>query len=267
MTDPSIVEQVESLKHLLMAQATGGYPDAAEYAALRHQLLAEPYIRDRLPAFVRTCSSLLEFWGYIQPKYAHYRERREHLAEEFAPLIQALIDRQTAPLDSLVSSQVARVDTPYIQQLWQKALDRRATDFDGAVTAARTMLESVCKLILDTKGITYIPTSDLPHLYDKAVKSLSLAASQQTERCLKQILGGCCSVVLGVGTLRNLLSDAHGKGKQPEFVSSDYAALAVNLSGAVAFFLLARIADESGAITEQELEAMFPGWAITAQST
>ena len=266
LTDPSIVEQVESLKNLMAAGATGGYPDAAEYVLLRYQLLSDPCIRDRLPAFVRTCSSPVEFWGYIQPKYAHYRERRAHIAEEFAPLIQALIDRQTAPLDSLVSSQVALVDAPYIQQLWQKALDRRATDFDGGITAARAMLESVCKLILDTKGIPYTPGSDHPDLYDKAAKSLSLAASQQTERCLKQILGGCRSVVLGVGTLRNLLSDAHGKGKQVELVSADYASLAVNLSGASTFFLLSRLADESGAIAEQELEAMFPWWGTTAES-
>ncbi|MDR6378913.1 abortive infection family protein [Paraburkholderia caledonica] len=56
-----------------------------------------------------------------------------------------------------------------------------------------------------------------------------------------QILGGCQSVVEGLGALRNKLSDAHGKGKRAVKPAARHAELAVNLSGALALYLLATL--------------------------
>jgi hypothetical protein len=55
----------------------------------------------------------------------------------------------------------------------------------------------------------------------------------------KQILGGCTAVVEGLGSLRNRLSDSHGKGKAPVKPATRHAELAVNLAGATATFLVA----------------------------
>ena len=52
------------------------------------------------------------------------------------------------------------------------------------------------------------------------------------------ILGGCTAVVEGLGTLRNRLSDAHGKGKIAAKPQPRHAELAVNLSGALTQFVL-----------------------------
>ena len=45
-------------------------------------------------------------------------------------------------------------------------------------------------------------------------------------------------MVEGLGTMRNKLSDAHGRGKRPVKPSARHAALAVNLAGATATFLV-----------------------------
>ena len=55
----------------------------------------------------------------------------------------------------------------------------------------------------------------------------------------KQILGGCSSIVNGLGNLRNTHGDAHGKGKIKHYrPSARHAELAVNLAGSMALFLI-----------------------------
>jgi hypothetical protein len=44
------------------------------------------------------------------------------------------------------------IDIRSVSEMWHKALDRRTDDPDGAITAARTLLETVCKHILDELG-------------------------------------------------------------------------------------------------------------------
>jgi hypothetical protein len=99
-------------------------------------------------------------------------------------------------------------------------------------------LESVCKIILDRLEIPHENDVDLPGLYRLVASQLVLAPSQQTENVFKQILGGCQTVVEGVGAIRNKLGDAHGQGASPVRPSSHYAELAVNLAGAMATFLV-----------------------------
>jgi hypothetical protein len=45
-----------------------------------------------------------------------------------------------------------------LMDTWEKALQLRATDPDGAITSARTLLESTFKHVLDEKGISYSTT-------------------------------------------------------------------------------------------------------------
>jgi hypothetical protein len=54
----------------------------------------------------------------------------------------------------------------------------------------------------------------------------------------RQILGGCQTVVEGLGALRNRHSDAHGKGITATRPAARHAELAVNLAGTMATFLL-----------------------------
>jgi Abortive infection C-terminus len=131
-----------------------------------------------------------------------------------------------------------RLDTKYISEAWRKSLDRRHQDPEGAITAARTLLESVCKHILEECGVEY-GDCDLPKLYGLTSKELSLAPSQHTEDAFKKILGGAHSIVDGLANLRNRLGDAHGQGKRPVKPLPRHAELAVNMAGSMASFLLA----------------------------
>lgn len=83
-------EKVSYLLNLLVAHATGQPADSAEYEALRRDLLTNPQLADELPSWVRTHRDLGSFWGFIQPKFSKYAERRTYLSEQFTPLLDAL---------------------------------------------------------------------------------------------------------------------------------------------------------------------------------
>jgi hypothetical protein len=234
-----LYDQAETLQNLLISQATGGVEDDAEYARLRHVVLANSALEDLVPQFVRTNRNLSQFWQFIKYKFGHYAERRGFIWGEFNPLLEALEHSAIAPSDSAVSAALERFDAGYLQAAWSKALDRRSTDPEGAITSARTLIESVCKHVLDEASIEYNDGIELPKLYKQTAELLNLAPSQHTTQVFKQILGGCTSVVEGLGSLRNRLSDAHGKGKVGTKPAPRHAELAVNLAGAVATFLLA----------------------------
>jgi len=128
-------------------------------------------------------------------------------------------------------------DPDGVHRAWERALGRRHEDPEGAITAARTLLETVCKRILDEAKHTY-GDDDLPKLYSKTAKVLNLSPSQHTEDTLTAILGGCHTVVQNLGTLRNRIGDAHGQGRNPVRPAPRHAALAVNLAGSMATFLV-----------------------------
>lgn len=240
MNKKELHEKIETLQNMLIDYATGGGADQDKYKTLRGELLQEASIRPLLPHFIITFRDLPQFWGFIKGKFVHYQERREYLWSEFAPLIEKLeIETlEASPVDHLVTGTLDKLDATHIQDAWSHALERKIDDPEGAITAARTLLESVCKSLLDEMQIEYPENSDLPQLYKLVAEQINLAPSQHSERIFKQILGGCQTVVEGLGTIRNRLGDAHGQGRQAIRPAPRHAELAVNLAGAMSIFLV-----------------------------
>jgi hypothetical protein len=142
------------------------------------------------------------------------------------------------PADELISQVLSSFDERGVHTAWEKALSRRSADPDGAITAAKTLLETVCKHILDEAGEAYGENDDLPKLYKAAAVHLNLAPSQHTEETFKVILGSCEQVVGRLAAIRNKLGDAHGQGRTRFRPSPRHAELAVNLAGTMAMFLV-----------------------------
>lgn len=236
---PSHIEQAEVLEGLLIACATGGAADDSKYQFIRRELMGEPILGDLLPPFVRTYRNLSAFWSYIKHAAATYKERREIIGKAFTPLMDYLEGQNRAPGDKVTSNALETFDVDGVHAVWNKAIARRNTDPEGAITVARTLLETVTKRILDECGEPYSDKDDLPKLYNSAAKLLNLAPNQHTEEPIKAILGGATTLVNGIGTLRNRLSDSHGRGgKLPVRPSPRHASLAVNTAGAIATFLV-----------------------------
>jgi hypothetical protein len=244
----ALVERARMIENLLIARATGDLSASNPvYEFLRREFMADQTLKPLLPDFVRTCRSLNVFWPFIQRQAGSYAERRQIIGTAFNPLMDYLEQRHHAPVDGVASDALETFDSDGVHAVWVKALSRRGTDPEGAITVARTLLETVCKRILDAVQCTYTDKEDLPKLYSMTASALNLAPNQHSEEAIKAILGGAIAVVNGIGTLRNKLSDSHGRGGKPVKPAARHASLAVNMAGTLATFLVETYTDRTHA--------------------
>jgi hypothetical protein len=233
-----LYDKVESLKNLLISVATGGHRDNLAYSKVRKLLLGEPTISTLLPRFVHTCADIHQFWQYIKYEFDNYRERRDFLHSQFEKVLKYIKEGGAIPSLTGAIDTFEGIDYHHVCDAWTNAYNRRIVDPEGAITSARSLLETVCKHILDDAGDIYEDSWNLTKLYKKAASRLNLSPDQHNEAVFKQILSGCNTVVEGLGSLRNKFGDAHGKGSQYVKPTERHAALAVNLAGTVATFLI-----------------------------
>lgn len=157
---------------------------------------------------------------------------------DIAKLRSMLLDG-TAPGAIAVSDRLGEFgDWEAVRRSWDTALEKVVSDPEGAITATRTTLESVCKHICEERGVPYEDGWDLAKLYKTAAGAMDIAPDQHTEQIIKQILSGVGTVVGGLAAMRNSLSDAHGRGKASVRPAPRHARLAVNAGFAVAGFLI-----------------------------
>ncbi len=246
----------ERFQEVVIQRAIGDGNDPAAYRELRATLLASA-VKALVPEFIVKCRDLNQFWGFIQPLYAHYKERKAFIWEAFRPMMEQLESGLGAPVVDVASEKIAKLDAAHVRGHWEKALSRSADDPEGAITAARTLVESVCKLILDAQNVTYENDGDLPSLYKTTARSLKLAVDQHGEQVFKQILTGCASVINGFASVRNSLGDAHGQGAKPVRPAPRHAQLAVNLAGTMATFLLETFEAHHGKALHRQDEPSF----------
>lgn len=236
MTDLQI--KIETLQNILIAISTGGSGEEDEYKKLRTELLNIAEIKNLLPDFLQTNRTTAQFWQFIKFKFSSYAERRNFIWTEFSKSLNFVENNQKGIIDDNTKKVIEKFNQEYINAEWLKALERKMDDPEGAITTSRTLIETTCKFILDDLNITYKEDIELPKLYKLTAEKLNLAPDQHTEQIFKQILGGCQTVVEGLGALRNKLSDSHGKKITQSKPSSRHAELAVNLAGTMTTFLL-----------------------------
>ena len=172
--DLSLLDQAHRLKDGLVSHATdGAFADGdPAYKELRRTFISRSDTNDKVPDFVRRCVDLAQFWAFIKYERPTYRERRALIWDAMRPLIDYLEAQDRTPGVAPITATLEAFDPKNVHIAWQKALDRRATDPEGAITAARTLLETVCKHILDDVPTTYADDADLPRLWALAAEKL-----------------------------------------------------------------------------------------------
>ncbi len=243
LVNETLIDKTIRLQNGLIAVATGGAMNDNDYRTLRKEISSRSNLSNKIPNFVRHCSDVSQFWGWIKYERETYAERRDLIWNGFRELIDYLELDTNSPGTVVISGALQSLNARHIQEVWQKALDRRADDPEGSITAARTLLESTCKIILDENNVTYSANADLPKLWALAAENLNLAPNQHQEQVFKAILGNCQSIVNYLGTLRNKIGDAHGQGSKPIKPKPRHAELVVNLAGTMAAFLAATMND------------------------
>lgn len=232
INNSSDFELVQYFLNKLTARATGGIFENVQYINVRKKLIENKTILKLLPKWIIRYRTSDQFWPFIQASFETYKERRKFLFEEFSPVLEYLESKTESPIEDNISFDEANINTQ-----WQKAIERKNTDPEAAITMARTLIETVLKYILDEQEIGYKDGAELPDLYKTVARSLNLAPEQHQEEIFKQILGGASSIITGLGAVRNKLGDAHGKSKKSIKPSERHSELAVNLAGSMAMFL------------------------------
>ncbi|WP_406853793.1 abortive infection family protein [Alsobacter sp. KACC 23698] len=226
------------LQEMLVDHVTGGSGNNDAYVSMRKELCSRQGVKSLLPGFVIDSHSLSAVWSWVKPRYGTYAQRRVFIRDVFQPLLKHLEFDYAAPLDQGTSQALKTFDEAGVHAAWEKALSRRAEDPEGAITAARTLLETVCKRIVEELTGSVDDGADLPKLYRQTAERLNLAPTQHTEQVFKSILQSCMTVVKDLGELRNKVGDAHGKVARQVRPAPRHAELAVNLAGSLSAFLV-----------------------------
>lgn len=238
MVKDNLLPDALALEQCMTEYATGYKIEEKNYVSLRAKLVGQPIIQGLIPDFVVACRSLLQFWDFITAKYSTYKERRSFIRQQFGPLLLYLESGDRAGHQQLVTRSLLNFDHNHVNDMWSKALDRRIDDPEGAITAARSLIETVCKHILSERSIVYEDDGSLQKLYKVTAHELHLSPDSHREDIFKQILGGCNTAVHGFASLRNHFGDAHGQALGAVKPSKRHAELAVNLAGTFASFLI-----------------------------
>lgn len=129
------------------------------------------------------------------------------------------------------------VNIPSLRHDWFTAASRLEVSISGAVTAARTMLEAVCKTILDEHNITPQDRGDLARLYNQTRTCLGIVPTAGATQSIYEMCTGAAGVVSGLAGLSNASGDRHGLVGGAELSDRTFAGLAVHASGALCLFL------------------------------
>ncbi|MDF1544129.1 MAG: abortive infection family protein [bacterium] len=134
--------------------------------------------------------------------------------------------KQVAPSSSI--SGVVEYDDEFVSEQIVKCQSKiLGSDYDGAITNARSLVESVLLGIYEgVVGEEYGYDGNLPKLMKKVHFKLNFEPkSMDLAESLKQVLSGLISIVNGIAGLSNKLGDRHARKYKP---ATHHAQLVVN---------------------------------------
>lgn len=126
-----------------------------------------------------------------------------------------------------------------VKESWWIATSRLPHSSSAAVTAARTMLESTCKTILDDEPNGEPDTShgNLNKLLKNTRKKLKLEAEKANSDSLNGLIAGMSQIASALASISNSAGDRHGSEDGVRLEDSTVASVAVHASGIVCCIL------------------------------
>ena len=241
----SRLDEAMALLDILIRRATGGfeYADDRAYRETRTRFMKDPSIAEQMPRFIGTMRTLDQFWDFIKVKFPTYAQRREYLREELHPLLTILEgSADSSPIGDSVTRTLTTYSVETVQAEWKRISSRLQTDPEAALTSSRSLIESVCKHILEESEVDFNESSNV---YRLTSQLLELAPDQQYQQVFRQLTGACQTIVGSVEGIRNAYGDAHGKGSRRSRPLQRHAEFAVNVAGSLAVFLIKTFQEQS----------------------
>ena len=162
---------------------------------------------------------------------------------EFEALVSAIENRDEDEAIDAASILAKEFNLDTVRTDIERARNFVQDDPEDAITAACSLLESLCRSILIELDKELPKDKSIQPLYRRVAKVLNLSAGREDIASLvfddvRKVLSGLSTLVEGIGALRTHAGDAHGKNKGTKRVDARIARLAVNSASGVAVFLI-----------------------------
>ncbi|WP_026608456.1 abortive infection family protein [Methylocapsa acidiphila] len=155
-----------------------------------------------------------------------------------------LVTRQASgAIVAAIIEKTTLLDFDTVQRDIARAQQGLTDDPEDTVTAACSLIESVCRSILIELNLPLPPKKDIDGLIRAVQEPLGLSPGKtdlpsDIEADVRQVLSGLTSVAKGIGALRTHAGDAHGREKGFRRLDARIARLSVNAAGSLALFLI-----------------------------
>ena len=87
MGNNEFIDVIERFKSGLISKATGGDFADVDYKSDRDIIIGNKIVNGKVPSFVRTCRTPIEFWHFIQPEFSNYAQRRKFISDAMNEMI------------------------------------------------------------------------------------------------------------------------------------------------------------------------------------
>ena len=129
-------------------------------------------------------------------------------------------------------------DLPALGNEFERCMENVETDPPAAITAACSILESLCKVYIEDNRLEMPNRLTIAPLWRVVSKHIGFDPSAIEDDDIKRILSGLTSVVEGVGSLRTHAGSAHGRSRRSYSVQARHARLAIHASHTLVGFVL-----------------------------
>jgi hypothetical protein len=158
------------------------------------------------------------------------------------PIYEGRTTLHVPPALDHVSTVVQVVDRAYLNTQIRLMNDSIETDPHVAIGTAKEMVETICKTILEDRGITPDSNWDLGRLVKETSSHLALTPesidqNSPAAETIRRLLGNLAQVTKGLSELRNSYGSGHGRALGTTGLNARHARLAVGAASTLAFFL------------------------------
>ena len=136
-----------------------------------------------------------------------------------------------------ISDVLSKISLSGIREQWWVTSSRLPSSPSSAITAARTLLESTCKTILEECGQSPNDSGDLQKLVKQVRQVLGLKTGRDMPKPVNEVLSGLISLANGLSAISNYAGDRHGKAGGMRLEDITIASVIVHAAGVAAFFL------------------------------
>ena len=146
------------------------------------------------------------------------------------------------PVMQAMQSVASVLNAEYVSQQITRMEAALADDPELAIGTAKEFVETLCKAILDDKGMAHDAALEFPKLVRLTLKELELVPDQINAQArgadtIRVLLNNLASISNGLAEIRNLYGTGHGRHARSRGLQRRHARLAVGAASTLGVFL------------------------------